>query len=97
MRESTLRPQLIEKEGICYLMFPKNEVLTDEQAKKNRKITLEKAMKLGNNYRGKAKITFEDSQEVKQIETTIWGVTDEQVILKGGMVIPIYRVHQVIF
>ncbi len=88
-------PQLIEKEGVCHLLFPKGDVLQDEQAKKYRKTTLEVAMILGNNYRGKAKITFEDSEKVKQIETTVWGVTDEQVILKQGMVIPIYRVHEV--
>ena len=95
--QETTRPPLIEKESICNLMFPKNEVLTDEQAKTNRKITLENAMKLGNNYRGKAVITFEDSEKVKQIETTIWGLTEEWVILKRGMVIPISRVHEVRF
>jgi len=88
-------PQLIEKEAISNLMFPKNEVLNDEKAKSNRKTSLEQAMILGNNHHGKAKITFEDSERIKQIETTIWGVTDEQVIFKGGMVIPISRVHEV--
>src|ERR1035437_4396173 len=97
MQETTQRPQLIEKESVCNLMFPKGEVLADEQAKKNRKITLENAMKLGNNYRGKAMITFEDSEMIKQIETTIWGLTEEWIIFKGGMVIPISRVHEVRF
>jgi hypothetical protein len=97
MHENTLRVQLIEKETISNLIFPKSEVLTDEQAKENRRATLEHAMKLGNNHRHKATITFEDSENVKQVETTVWAVTEKWIILKGSMVIPICRVHDVRF
>ena len=88
-------PQLIEKELVSALQFPRAEVLPDTHSIKRRKKNLEEAMKLGNNYRVKARITFEDSERMKQIETTVWGVTDEQVIFKGGTVIPISRVHEV--
>jgi hypothetical protein len=97
MQETTLRPQLIEKEIISNLMFPKEEVLMDEHGKTHRQATLEHAMKLGNNHRHKATITFEDSENVKQVETTVWAVTEKWIILKGSMVIPICRVHEVNF
>lgn len=97
MLETTTQPQLIEKEIISNLMFPKNEVLNDEHQKKQRIATLEDAMKLGNNHRHKATITFEDSENIKKVETTVWGVTEKWIILKRGMVIPICRVHDVRF
>jgi len=30
------------------------------------------------------------------VETTIWGVTDNRVILKQGVVIPVNRIHKII-
>ena len=95
--QETILPQLIEKEIICNLMFPKDEVLKDEQAQQNRRTTLENAMKLGNNHRHKSTITFEDSENLKQVQTTVWGVTDKWILLKRGLVIPISRVHEVNF
>ena len=97
MHVTTLTPQLIEKEIISNLVFPKDEVLMDEHQKKHRITILEDAMKLGNNHRHKATITFEDSENVKQVETTVWAVTEKWIILKGSMVIPICRVHDVRF
>lgn len=96
MQQTTL-PQLIEKEIISNLMFPKDEVLMDEQAVKHRRTTLENAMKLGNNHRHKSMITFEDSENLKMVETTVWGVAENWIILKRGTVIPISRVHEVNF
>ena len=96
MKETAL-PQVIEKEIISNLIFPKHEVLHNEHEKERRRTTLEDAMKLGNNHRHKATITFEDSENLKQVETTVWGVTEKWIILKRGMVIPISRVHEVRF
>jgi hypothetical protein len=36
-----------------------------------------------------------DAEGVKQVETTIWGVTDSRVILKTGMGIPLHRILNV--
>lgn len=81
---------------ISELKFPENEVLTTADAIKIRTAGLERAMKLGNLEHNKIKIIFEDSEGIKQVETTVWGVTDKRVILKQGVVIPINRVHEVI-
>jgi len=89
-------PVSIEKESVAGLKFPDEEVLTSKDDIKIRSANLERAMKLGNLEHGKIKIVFEDANGLKQVETTVWGVTDKRVILKQGLVIPIHRVHEVI-
>jgi hypothetical protein len=86
---------LIEKEQISGLKFPDSEVLATKDQVKSRSVNLERALKLGNLEHNKIKIVFEDSEGMKQVETTVWGVTDKRVILKQGVVIPIHRIHDV--
>ena len=85
----------VQKEDVTQLNFPNEDVLKNTQATEKRRIDLEQAVVLGNTYKGKTKIVFEDSTGVKQIETHIWGLTDKRVILKQGIVIPIHRIHEV--
>jgi hypothetical protein len=85
----------VQKEEVTQLNFPNEDVLTSAEACEKRRIALEKAVVLGNTYKGKTKIVFEDSTGIKQIETHIWGLTDKRVILKQGIVIPIHRIHEV--
>jgi hypothetical protein len=83
------------KEEINSLHFPDTEVLMSQDAIENRKVLLERAVVLGNTFKGKAKLVFEDDEFIRQIETHIWGLTDKRVILKQGIVIPIHRIHEV--
>ena len=92
---NTTKPTVIEKENISGLKFPENDVLASADDKKTRAANLEKALKLGNLEHGKIKIVFEDSEGMKQVDTTVWGVTDKRVILKQGAVVPIHRIHEV--
>ncbi len=85
----------VQKEEVNQLSFPIEEVLLDNEAIDNRRKVLEQAVVLGNTYKGKAKLVFEDSVGIKQIETHIWGLTDKRVILKQGIVLPIHRIHEV--
>ncbi len=62
---------------------------------KMRLADLERALKLGNLEHNKIKIVFEDTDGVKQVETTVWGVTDKRVILKQGIMIPIHRIYEI--
>jgi uncharacterized protein (UPF0248 family) len=89
------RPASIEKESIRDLKFPDTEVLTSKDAIKIRESHLERALKLGNIEHNKIKIVFEDAEGIKQVETTVWGVTDKRVILKQGVLIPIHRIHEI--
>ncbi len=92
---STVVISPVSKEVVSQLLFPNEEVLMSEEATEQRRISLERAVVLGNTYKGKTKLVFEDSKGMKQIETHIWGLTDKRVILKQGIVIPIHRIHEV--
>ena len=87
---------LIDKEVIPTLNFPKDEVLVDKEAISSRKNDLDRALSLGNLEHVKIKIYFEDDASKKMVETTIWGVTDNRVILKQGVVIPVNRIHKIV-
>jgi len=87
--------KLIEKEDISNFTFPKSEVLHDDELIANRKINILKGMKLGNSFKNKVQIFFEDSESLKKVETTIWGVTEKYLILKKNMLIPIRRIHSI--
>jgi hypothetical protein len=84
----------IEKENIDSLSFPKLDVLNDEQEIRQRFSDLNRALSLGNLEHAKIKIYFEDNLSKKVVETTVWGVTDQRVILKQGSSIPINRIFK---
>ena len=88
-------PTSIDKENISGLKFPETDVLKTKDDIKMRGSHLERALKLGNLEHNKIKIVFEDNEGLKQVNTTVWGVTDKRVILKQGVVIPIHRIHEV--
>ena len=87
--------QVVKKEQIQFLKFPKDDVLRKENEKNNRFLDLKRAMYLGNLEREKVKITFKDDSGIKRVETTIWAVTDKSVILKRSTVIPLTRIVSV--
>jgi len=91
---ATHSPLLVDKEIIGNLNFPETEVLTTEDSKLRRKYELERASSLGTD-RVKIKILFEDAEGYKQVETTVWAVTNERVVLKHGLSIPIKRIHEI--
>ena len=86
----------IAKEQVNQLRFPSNEVLSNRDDIKKRRMDLERALTLGNLEKGKVQIIFEDDGGLKMVETTIWSLTDERIILKGDTGIPMRRVVQVI-
>ena len=88
--------ELIDKEIITSLNFPKEDVLEDKEDIAERRNNLDRALSLGNLEHVKIKIYFEDDISKKMVETTIWGVTDERVILKQGVVIPVKRIHKIV-
>ena len=94
---STQTPILVEKEIITGLNFPKEEILSDEIKIEERNKRVVRAMKLGNNRKIKVKILFEDITGLKKVETTIWGVTEKNIILKKGTLIPINRIQEIKF
>ncbi|ESU20427.1 hypothetical protein FEDK69T_29460 [Flavobacterium enshiense DK69] len=89
--------EVIDKERIGSLNFPTTDVLDDDkEAIKQRKDELDRALTLGNLEHHKIKIYFEDDTSKKMVDTTIWGLTEERIILKQGVVIPINRIYKTI-
>jgi len=86
----------IAKELVGELHFPDQDVLASDSDRKLRRSALERAMTLGNLEQIKFKIYFEDAQSKLFVDTTIWGVTDESVILKRGLTIPAKRIVNII-
>jgi len=92
---STQKSQLIEKEIIPSLSFPKHDVLELQFQRVARLQALRVATKLGNNFKHKVKIIFIDDQTVKCVNTTIWMSSDNFVSLKNGTMIPVNRILEI--
>ena len=86
--------ELIDKEIIPTLNFPKSDVLDDKEALAERKNHLDRALSLGNLEHVKIKIYFEDNQSKKVVEAKVCGVTKNRVILTQGIGIPINRIYR---
>jgi hypothetical protein len=52
-------------------------------------------MVLGNIEHEKVHILFADNEGLKRVNTTIWGVTEDYVILKTSTIIPMERIVSV--
>ena len=87
---------LIEKEVVGNLHFPTNEVLNDANSIKHRITVLHHATSLGNLDQHKVNIVFEDNEGIKRVNTTIWALTEQRIILKHDRSIPINRIHSVV-
>ena len=86
--------EIVEKEKINSLKFPNSDVLQDKNAIHERHSDLQRAQSLGNLEHSKIRIFFEDNQSKKVVETTVWAVTDNRVVLKQGVAIPISRIFK---
>ncbi|MEW7278911.1 hypothetical protein ABW636_09985 [Aquimarina sp. 2201CG1-2-11] len=84
--------QLVQKEQIEFLKFPKKDVLENKKDQIDRFLKLQRALSLGNLEHQKVRIVFVDDNGFKKVETTIWGITDKEVILKRSMIIPLKRI-----
>lgn len=62
----------------------------------HRITVLHHATSLGNLDQHKVNILFEDNEGVKRVNTTIWALTGNRIILKNNRSIPINRIHSVV-
>jgi hypothetical protein len=85
---------IIDKEDIALLKIPTTDVLNDVDEIKTRISDINRALLLGNLEHSKIKIFFEDDESKKIVDTTVWGVTDKNVMLKQGVMIPIHRIYK---
>jgi uncharacterized protein (UPF0248 family) len=85
----------VQKETVKTSIFPREEVLKNKESAAERRSMLERATILSNLYHNKVKIVFEDRDGSKMVDTTIWATTEAAIMLKGGVVIPIHRIHSI--
>lgn len=85
-------PEVIQKEEIKHLSF-KGECLTKQHP--NIRTQIESATRLGNAYRGKVSIYFEDDVGPKRVDTTIWAYGNKYICLKGGVWLPIDHIIEI--
>jgi len=81
-----MEAELIQKEEVSQY-----HLIKAESGNKNvTKEKLERALRLGNEFKSKTVITFQTDDGAKKIETTVWSVTDEFIQIKGGVALPLY-------
>ena len=83
----------IEKEEVENLVFPSQPIkLRTQEEQKALLKKLHNAEKLGNLFHDKIEIVFQDSEGLKEVNTTIWAVGEDHIVLKKGVFIPIHRI-----
>ncbi len=51
-------------------------------------------MILGNGSKGKSKIFFISQIGILEVETTVWAASDDEINLKGGLMIPLHAIKK---
>ncbi|WP_299215248.1 hypothetical protein [uncultured Dokdonia sp.] len=85
-----------KKEFLYALKFAEEDVIKNRQEQEFRMYSINRAMHLGNVLKNKVRIYFRDSLDrIIFIDTTIWGVTKDDIILKKGVTIPIKSILEI--
>lgn len=82
---------LIEKEDIVNVTFAKAE----EDKSKHYYQVLKYFERLGNEFKGKCIISFNTTEGLKYVNTTVWSVTEKYCQLKGRVHIPLSSITEV--
>ena len=88
---------IISKEDLPEYEMIKGDALKSPADISRRREEVERAMKLGNNDHQKVKIIFETTEGTMAVETTVWEVTQNYLILKSNMAMPIRCIHRIDF
>ncbi|MDD3459219.1 MAG: hypothetical protein PHO74_07060 [Weeksellaceae bacterium] len=77
--------ELIDKSEVKNYHF----LTVDQGASLVTREKLERALRLGNEFKAKARITFLTDKGIKMIETTVWTLTENYIQIKGSVSIPL--------
>ena len=72
-------------------------VHAQEDRTEHWKQELSYAVRLGNEFKGKTTITFETSEGSRTVQTTVWSLTENYIVLKGGITVPLHSIIEVHF
>lgn len=90
--QATLKPREIKKEIISTLPFHMHKTIQQHPRLMEQ---IKHATRLGNGYRGKVTIYFEDDEGLKCVNTTIWSYGAKFICLKGGVWLSINRIVEI--
>lgn len=79
-----MEAEFIEKEEVINYHF----VPVENNENHVTQEKLERALRLGNEFKSKTVITFLTDQGPKKIETTVWTLTEQFIQIKGSVSIP---------
>ncbi|TAH42611.1 MAG: hypothetical protein EYC69_05080 [Bacteroidetes bacterium] len=82
----------VQKEDIPGLKFRNISAEKDANFHSNLRSDLHRALLLGNASHQKVKIIFETSEGRMVTDTTVWNLTENYIILKGNVDIPIHSI-----
>src|SRR5262249_31324026 len=86
---------LIAKEQIPQQVFKTEDVLPSTEERNIRTIQLQQAFQSNRSSYSKAKIVFETAIETLEVIDHVWEITDMNVLLKGGITLPISSIKEV--
>lgn len=95
MKRKVVHYPEISKEELLHVQFPKGEVLNTLEEKQARQTDLMVACRLGNEFKGKVCIAFMTSEGIREVNTTIWNVGEDVIMLKAGAFIPVHSILSV--
>jgi hypothetical protein len=90
--QATLKPREIKKEIISTLPFHMHKTIQQDPRLMKQ---IKDATRLGNVYRGKVTIYFEDDEGLKCVNRTIWAYGAKFICLKGGVWLSINRIVEI--
>ncbi|WP_426062161.1 hypothetical protein [Hymenobacter sp. B1770] len=89
----TATVEIVEKEELATMLFPHEDVLTEEADRQRRRADANRAVTLGNAYHGKLDIYFKtENGSTKRVATTLWAADADHLTLKSGVVLPMRAV-----
>lgn len=96
MSDGQAQSKHIEKEELKNFVPAKKVAEISPQQRKQKLDDLKRAMVLGNSYKSKCTIVIETADGLKDVETTIWMANEMHIVLKGGIIIPISSIRDVL-
>ena len=79
----------VDKSQLASISFGKNE-RADQETYNELRHDLDRALSLGNLHKSHAMIQFRNKQgDIMETRATIWAVSDEYIMIKGGICVPI--------
>lgn len=86
---------LIDKERISQLTFEDTDVLVCENEKMQREYMAQKATVLGNLEKQKVEIRFKAKEGSYKVNTTVWCVDKDYIVLKSSASLPLRSITSI--